>query len=225
MRFSKILPLSAVCLAFSLSVVAAEDGFPEVTVDGLHLVKGTQLAHVYAKPNVDLSQYGRISLTRPQIAFTKNWLRRQNSIPNTTITSEDMVNIKKNLSDLFMEVFKQELQNNGGYVLVDGAAEDVLTVHPAIVNLDVVAPDTPRTRGTRSAIETVGQMTLYLELMDSVTGDMLVKALDHQVDRSRVRIQLPNSMRNEAAAREMLTEWAVILRKGLDEARMAVRGQ
>jgi len=212
-------------MGVSLGVSAADDGFPEVTIDGLHLVKGTQLAHVYTKPNVDLSQYGRILLARPQIAFTKNWLRRQNAIPNTTITAADMENIKKNLSDLFMEVFKQELQNNGGYVLVDGAAEDVLAVNPAIVNLNVLAPDTPRTRGTRSAIDSVGEMTLYLELLDSVTGDMLVKILDHQVDRSRARIQLRNSIRNEAAAREMLTEWAVILRNGLDEARLAVRGK
>ena len=218
------LQVSALLLLLVLSVtaVAEDDGFPQVTVGGLHLVEGTAMGHVYAKPGVDLSQYGRISLSPPQIAFSRNWLRRQNSIPGRTITATDMENIKRDLSELFMEVFREELQNNGGYVLVDGAAEDVLTVHPAIINLDVVSPDTPRTRNQRSAIETVGQMTLFLELMDSMTGDLLVKALDHQYDRSRVRIQFTDRMRNEAAARAMLSDWAVILRTALDNARTKV---
>ena len=122
-----------------------------------------------------------------------------------------------------MEVFKQELQYNGGYVLVDGVAEDVLIVHPAIIDLNVLSPDTPGTRGTRGAIASVGSMTLYMELIDSVTGDVMVKVLDNKYDRARTRIQAPNRVRNEAAARDMLGEWAEILRLALDEARTVVR--
>jgi len=59
----------------------------------------------------------------------------------------------------------------GGYILVDGVAEDVLIIHPAIVDLNV---------------------------------------------------QAPNNVRNEAAARDMLSEWAEILRLALDEARTVV---
>ena len=211
-------------LALTLSITAfANQGKPpEVTVDGLHRVKDTKMALVYAKPGVDLSQYNRIYLTEPQIAFTKNWLQTQNSIPNQTVRKEDMERIKTDLAALFMEVFRQELQNNGGYVLVDGIADDVLIVHPAIVDLDVFSPDTPGTARTRSAIPSVGTMTLYMELMDSVTGDMLVKAIDNKYDRTRTRIQAQNRMRNEAAAREMLGDWANLLRLALDEARSVV---
>lgn len=124
---------------------------------------------------------------------------------------------------MFTEVFKQELQNNGGYVLVDGIAEDVLTIHPAIVDLNVFAPDTPGTRGTRSAIASVGSMGLYMELIDSVTGDVIIKAYDNKYDRTRTRIQAPNNVRNKAAATEMLGEWAKLLRLALDEARTVVK--
>lgn len=211
-------------LALTLSITAfANQGKPpEVTVDGLHRVEDTKMALVYAKPGVDLSQYNRIYLTEPQIAFTKNWLQTQNSIPNQTVRKEDMERIKTDLAALFMEVFRQELQNNGGYVLVDGIADDVLIVHPAIVDLDVFSPDTPGTAGRRSAIPSVGSMTLYMELMDSVTGDMLVKAIDNKYDRTRTRIQAQNRVRNEAAARDMLGEWANLLRLALDEARSVV---
>ena len=209
-------------LTLSITAFANDANPPEVTVDGLHRVKDTKMALVYAKPDVDLSQYNRIYLTEPQIAFTKNWLQTQNSIPNQTVRREDMERIRTELAALFMEVFRQELQNNGGYVLVDGIADDVLIVHPAIVDLDVFSPDTPGTAGTRSAIPSVGTMTLYMELIDSVTGDMLVKAIDNKYDRTRTHIQAQNRVRNEAAAREMLGDWANLLRLALDEARSVV---
>jgi len=202
--------------------VAAQDEPPEVTVDGLHLVQGTQMALVYAKPDVDLSRYGRIYLVKPWVSFRKNWLKAQNSIPNQTVTTSDMERIKSDLAALFTEVFRQELQNDGGYVLVDGADDDVLVVRPAIYDLDVYAPDTPGTAGKRSAIPSVGTMSLYMELIDSVTGDVLVKAYDNKYDRTRTHVQVQNRVRNETAAREMLGEWAHTLRLALDEARTRV---
>ena len=225
MNIRETLATLVFCTTFSIAAVAADGNPPEVTVDGLHRVKDTKMALVYAKPDVDLSHYNRIYLTEPQIAFTKNWLRSQNSIPNQTVRKEDMQRIKIELAALFMEVFKQELQNNGGYVLVDGVADDVLIVHPAIVDLDVFSPDTPGTAGKRSAIPSVGTMTLYMELIDSVTGDVLVKAIDNKYDRTRTHIQAQNRVRNEAAAREMLGDWANLLRLALDEARTMISGQ
>ncbi len=223
MNIRKLFTTLGLCTGLAVNAFAAEQNLPEVTVDGLHRVNGTEMAVVYAKPGVDLSQYNRIYLTTPQISFTKNWLRTQNSIPNQTVRTEDMQRIKTELAALFTEVFKQELQNNGGYVLVDGVAEDVLIVHPAIVDLNILSPDTPGTRGTRGAVASVGSMSLYMELIDSVTGDVMVKAFDNKYDRSRTRIQAPNKVRNEAAATEMLGEWAELLRLALDEARTVVK--
>jgi hypothetical protein len=223
MRITILLTVLILFLTSSFNSLANPGNPPEITVDGLHRVKDTKMALVYAKPNVDLSQYNRIYLTEPQISFTKHWLQTQNSIPNQTVRKEDMERIKTELAALFMEVFRDELQNNGGYVLVNGVAEDVLIVHPAIVDLDVFSPDVPGTAGSRSAIPSAGTMTLYMELMDSVTGDMLVKAIDNKYDRTRTHIQAQNRKRNEAAARQMLGDWANLLRLALDEARTMVR--
>lgn len=223
MRITNLLTSFIFSLTLSINALAEKGNPPEVTVDGLHRVKDTKMALVYAKPEVDLSQYNRIYLVEPQVSFTKHWLQTQNSIPNQTVRKEDMQRIKTELAALFMDVFKNELQNNGGYVLVDGAAEDVLIVHPAIVDLDIFAPDVPGTAGSRGAIPSAGSMTLYMELMDSVTGDMLVKAIDNKYDRTRTHIQAQNRKRNEAAARQMLGDWANLLRLALDEARTKVR--
>ncbi len=225
MNFRTIYKAALFLTVTVFSATAAGNEPPQVTVDGLHLVKDTKMARVYAKPGVDLSQYNRIYLVKPAVAFRKDWLKTQNSIPNRRVTQDDMQRIKSELADLFVDVFKQELQNNGGYVLVDGVAEDVLIVRPAIVDLDVFSPDTPGTRGQRSAIASAGSMSLYMELMDSVTGDMLVKAMDNKYDRTRTLIQVRDKTRNEYAARNMLGEWAELLRMALDEARLKVTGK
>ena len=218
------LSILVFCLLASINASAAEAAPPEVTVDGLHLVKGTEMARVYAKPDVDLSQYNRIYLIEPEVAFWKDWQREQNKIPGNTVTNDDMQRIKSDLAGLFTEVFRQELQDKGGYVLVDAIGEDVLIVHPAIVNLYIVAPATPRNRNSRSAIASAGSMTLYMELIDSVTGDMLVKAIDNKYDNTYPNIRRSNENRNEAAARDLLGEWAELLRLALDEARNVVGG-
>ena len=221
MNFRNVLTILLLCMSVTISVIAEEKRPPEVTVDGLHRIDGTKMALVYAKPGVDLSQYKRIYLVQPQVSFIKDWLNFQNNRLRQQVTVDDMQRIKTELAALFMEVFKDELQNNGGYELVDFAAEDVLIVHPSIVDLNVMSPDTPGTRNQRSAIASVGSMFLFMELIDSVTGDKLVKAMDNKYDQTRTR-PVPNKVRNERAARDMLGEWAELLRLALDEARAVV---
>ena len=221
MNLSKIFTISMLCTTLSTIVIAEERTAPEVTIDGLHLVRDTKMALVYAKPDVDLSHYKRFYIAEPKIAFEKNWLKDQNRIPNQFVRKEDMLRIKTELAELFTGVFKQELKN-GGYTPADAPDEDVLVILPAIVDLDVISPDTPGTRNQRSLIASVGSMMLYMELIDSVTGDKLVKAIDKKYDRTPVRTGVSNAVRNRTAARDMLGEWAELLRKALDEARVVV---
>ena len=62
-----------------------------------------------------------------------------------------------------------------------------------------------------------------MELIDSVTGDKLVKAIDKKYDRTPDRTGFRNAVRNKAAAKDMLGEWAELLRLALDEARTVVK--
>ena len=121
------------------------------------------------------------------------------------------------MSTLFGEVFATEL-TSGGYTLTEQPAEDVLIVRPAIVDLDPSSPETAYGR-TRNITQSAGGMGLYLELRDSLTGDLLVKAMDYQYDRSDVAAYMQDRTRNERAARKILTSWAETLVNGLDEAR------
>ena len=71
MSLSKIFTLTALCTTLSTVVIAEERTAPEVTIDGLHLVRDTKMALVYAKPDVDLSHYNRFYIVEPKVAFEK----------------------------------------------------------------------------------------------------------------------------------------------------------
>jgi len=195
---------------------SARDKAPPAIIDGLHLVPDTQLGLVYAEPNADLSVYDNLLLLDAQVAFKKNWRRDINQNKPYHVTADEMQKIKANVSALFREIFTRELQS-AGFVLVSQLSPDTMIIRPAILDLNVNSPDIPSTRNTRNITESAGDMTLFLELRDSITGDVLVKAMDFQFDRSNITTFMLDRTRNERAARQLLTNWAQVLVNGLQE--------
>jgi hypothetical protein len=217
MKFRAILKLMVLTsIAIVINPSWAEED-QAVTVDGLRLLKDSNLALVYAEPGVDLSQYKRIYLSDAYIAFKKHWRRTQNNIHSDNVSVKDMEKIRVELSSLFRDVFSKTLED-GGYQLVTEHDEDVLLIKPAIINLDIIAPDTRSATHVTSFTQSAGEMTLYLELYDSMTGDLIAKALDRQEDRQTGYFQWQNRVSNRAAANRILQVWANVLKQGLDQA-------
>jgi hypothetical protein len=212
--------LAAGLLAAPGTVLAQKIDLPDVTEDGLHRVPDSKMAVVYAEPEADLSIYNRVMLLDAYVAFRKNWERDQRTTGSMIgIRPSDVEKIKKQLAEEFQTVFRQTLED-GGYEVVDEAAEDVLLVRPAIINLDAKAPDLPTSSNMRTYAESAGEMTLYIELYDSVTGDLFAKALDRRADDStRGYYTWANSVTNKMAAERILKGWAQILLDALNEAR------
>lgn len=215
------ISLSILCLIFSFAAVApvwAKKDLPAVNDEGMQLIKDSDLATVYADPGADLSIYNRVMLLDATVAFKKNWKRDQNRGNTLKVKDRDMEKIQAEVADVFREVFTKELVD-GGYEIADAPGEDVLLVKPAIVDLDVSAPDIQSSAITRSFSESAGEMTLNLELFDSVTNDKIAKATDRKQDRWRGQMEWRTSVSNRSDARRMMTGWAKALRSALDEAR------
>jgi len=212
--------LALVVSAIAVSAVANEQELPDVTEDGLHRIPDSKMAIVYADPQADLSVYQKVQLLDAYVAFKKNWERDQNrgSARTLSVTSQDIEQIKKSLADEFKSVFTGVLQE-GGYQVVGEAGDNVLLVRPAIVNLDVTAPDTARAGRTKTYVDSAGEMTLFIELYDSVTGDLIAKAIDRQADRNSGYYTWSNRVTNKAAADRILKGWAEILLNVLKEAK------
>ena len=222
MNSNKIL-FAVLAVMFALATISpalAKKSLPAVNDEGMELVEDSDLATVYADPGADLSIYNRIWLQDATVAFKKNWQRDQNRSDPFKVRTKDMERIQEDVATLFREVFTKELLD-GGYELTEEIGDDVLLVKPAIVDLDVIAPDIQRASRTHSYSESAGEMTLNLELFDSLTGDKIAKATDRKRDYRRGYMEWRTSVSNRADARRMMTSWAKALRSALDEARSA----
>ena len=211
-------------IALASMPVWAKKDLPAINDDGMELIKDTKYSTIYADPGVDLSIYKQILLEDASVAFKKNWLRDQNRHRRSNINrvqESDVERIKQDVATLFREVFTTELVD-GGYELVEQAGEDVLVVKPAIVDLDVIAPDLRTAARTNTFSESAGEMTLVLELYDSLTNDKIVTARDRKRDFQRGYVEWRTSVSNRATAKRMMSSWARAFREQLDDARSSV---
>ena len=217
-----VIPGLVIGLALGVSVAVASD-FPEVTEEGLRKVAESADSVVYSKDDVDLGVYNRVHLVDATIAFKKNWQREHNRSTSNRVSTSDMERIKTGLAELFREVFTERL-TAAGHDLTTESGDDVLIVRPAIFNLDVNAPDTRSAGRSQTYVQSAGEMTLYVELYDSVTGDLLVKAIDAQADRESHHLQWQTQGSNRAAAKKMLGSWADRLSSALSDANDSATG-
>lgn len=219
-----IIGLSVLLAPLGLS--AKKNELPEVTEDGLHKVKKPKNSDAaYVRPGVDFSGYNTIKVLEPYIAFRKNWQSDINSgtaLGGNRITDRDMEKMIAKGKELFMSEFKRVLEKEG-YPVVEEIGSDTMIVRPAIINLDVYAPDPNRTAGIWNKVYTdgAGQATLYVELYDGPTSQILAKAFDHKdgsMEGASWRTAR-NYHTNLNDARDAMTDWAHALVHGLEKAK------
>ncbi len=217
--------IAVVVLSLALLLSAPQRAFaqeqepPQETHDGLTLVPDRKVAAAYMDSDADFSVYDKVMILDCYVAFKKDWQRDQKrSGSRINISSSDMEKIKTDVAGLFREVFTEKLGMDGGYEIVEAAGDDVLLVRPAIIDLDITAPDTMQAGRSRTYTSSAGAATIYIELYDSVTGDILARAADRKAARSvGGYMSYTNRVTNRADARRMLGTWAELLRDRLDE--------
>jgi hypothetical protein len=69
---------------------------------------------------------------------------------------------------------------------------------------------------TRTFTASTGAATLYLELFDSISGQIIGRAADRQAIRNTGTVNWTNRVTNTADARRMFGRWADLLRSFLD---------
>jgi hypothetical protein len=196
----------------SATAWAADDSTDGQSYDGLTRVENAAADILYVLPDADFTVYKRFIILEPYVAFRRNWQRDQNRNRSTAtrVSDRDMQNIKSGMTELFNEVFTQRLTASG-FQIAEEPAEDVMILRPAIVNLDITAPDIPSAARTRTYVANAGSGTLFLELYDSVTGQLLARAVDSRRARNSVGFQWATSVSNRAEARNAMNVWAGML--------------
>ena len=207
------LALLAAFTLLNLNFAAHAEDKPAATAvniafDDLVPVGDPKVAMAYINPEADFSVFKRVAIMQPFVAFRSNWQRDQNRSSTRNISTRDMERIKADVATLFERVFSERLEA-AGYAVVDVMGDDVLLLRPAIIDLDVTAPDLNTAGRTRNFTASTGAATLYIELYDSVTGDILGRAADRQSVRNAGNtISWSNSVSNMADANRMIGRWA-----------------
>ena len=218
MSHYKKISLSAVAalmivLAATLTV---QSDAPQVSFDGLHLEESKKVAVLYAKPDADFSVYKRFIMLKTYVAFRKNW-QRDTKVAGRRVSNKDMEKIKLEVAGLFHETFKEQMEANDGYPMVTEPGDNVLIIRPAIIDLDITAPDIPVEGRSRTYVASAGAATLYLELFDSVSGEILTRIIDRKAMRNYGYMQWSNSVTNRRDGKLLFKRWANMMREGLDE--------
>jgi len=221
--------LAFTLLAFSLcSGAMAENQLPQVSSDGLNLVPHSKVYALYVKPGItSLAQYTEVKILDCFVQFEANYQRNYNMNEiglDGQMTTMEMDNITKKLSAEFTKVFTEEMVKNGRPV-VDTTGPNVLLLRPAIINLDVTAPDMMTPGMEANFVASAGQMTLYMELYDSATSTLLARVIDPEAGQEGGIGMMANSVTNTMEADQILRRWADLLISHLGEAQQASAAQ
>jgi Protein of unknown function (DUF3313) len=218
-HFGLVIGMCTALAIGSVSSVVAKEAPAQTTPEGLVLQKNTKSRVVYVKPGATFTQYNRVAILECLVEFEKDWQKDYNSSRiglEGRVSEKDIERMKTGLAAEFKKVFTKELQDKGGYQVVNTAGPDVLVLRPALVNVKVNAPDLMTPGINATVVRSAGQMTLFLELWDSSTNTLLARVLDAAADNDAFAKQA-SRVTNVQAADRILSDWAHELRVRLDE--------
>lgn len=211
-------PLSRLAILGLLLLPVSQAADPPVTTDedGLARASVKGVDRVRQLPGTDWSSYGKVLVAPVEVSFSKSWNPRDYG--GFGLAAADVDRIRRELSKMAYETFARVL-GEGGYTVVQQPAEGVLQVQANIVNLYINAPDTMSSGRARTYVLNPGEMTLALELRDSITGTLLAEARDRKRGADQGFVTLSNRAMNRVEAERALRGWAAQLKNALDAAR------
>lgn len=179
---NKLIPCAVIAAASVLFGCAAPGPGPEeTTYDGLVRVRDTDLEFAWVKPDMPLSAFDKVMLAPVELQFRAVRPLTGTSSSQRSNRTEFPISEagRAKLADITNEKFREQLSQNRHYALTDQAGAGVLTVKPAL--LDIVSNVPPEPAGRDDIfIDTVGEATLVVEIVDSVSGETLARGADRR---------------------------------------------
>ncbi len=216
MKSLMLVLLSLLIVACTSAPPALQTGSDaEYTFDGLVRVDNSRFRNAWADPEVDFSQYSKVMPDRAEFEFravSKTAGRTSLARGNRSEFWISDANRDK-LVDTVSAVFKEELSKAQGWEAAEEVGPDVLILRGAL--LDIVSFVPPEMIGGRSEIylSSVGEATLVVEGIDSMSGEVVFRAVDRRSTNSTGRA---STVTTWSEVRRAARRWATILREGLE---------
>lgn len=194
-------------------------GAADRSFDGLYPFENTIVDRAWARADLDLAGYTKIRLESAGIQYRPTSATAKSRLSAVRAgDAEFSLDAKQRarLRETVAEAFLKELQKVERFELTDQVGPEVLIVRGALLDVVSNVPPEPIGRGD-IYLESVGEATLLLELIDSQTNTVLVRALDRREADSRGMPMASNTVTNWMEVRRLAQSWARLLRIRLDE--------
>lgn len=212
---SRLLPV-LVLLMLAVPAVATVDreAYPTAAPSGLEEKNSREFDILYIKPGFEPGAYGKLIIEEPQVSMDDNWqwnFRHE-------VSRRDLDRIHGQASAILREQFADKLTGRKGLTLVDAGAAGtgVLRLKPALIDLNLRAPDLAGGQHKDTWVRSAGDATLYLDLYDADSGELLLRAIDRDRARYHERFYQANRATNYRDLSIMVSRWASALRRHLD---------
>lgn len=170
-------------------------GCTTVSYESYRPVANRTVDIAYVAQSADFSRYKRLLPEEMGIFYPSH----------APVSEDDLAEVRR----LFQDAFRAQVAD---YEIVSRAAPDVLTVRASLVDLrNTLVDRLPNIADDLNAILEPGKLTFLIEMRDSVTGDLLLRAADTQKSPS---LDLPAG--GTADVRAAAEYWAGLFRAFLD---------
>ena len=180
-----------------------------VNIEGLQQVRSQNFEAAFVRPGVRFADYSRLMVNELELAF-RTPDREQNQFP----LGEDQ---KTRFRAAMATAFGEELGKLEAAEIVTEPGPDVLALHVRVQDIVARAPGR-RVGGGRAgfALETVGEMTLVLELRDSESDEVLVRAFDRRAFEGAAMVSGDSVVSTWQGVERIVARWASRTREGLE---------
>ena len=191
----------------------------ESTVDGLVRAKGSSFKDVWVKPDAYVASYTALLIGDVDVAYKrKPKSHRYDATGSNFPLDESQL---ERLRKLLRTSLAERIEESETWTLADGPGTHVLLLEPSLIDLVVKVP-TNAAPSTSVYTTSTAEVTLLLELHDSLTGEILARIADRREARQpgtgRSELYWSNPVSNQQAVKKVFNRWARILMARLDTA-------
>ncbi len=197
----------------------------EISFDGLTRMDNTVMSAVWAREDIDITSFRKVMFERVGVDFRaieggpySGRGSRGSVSAQTRSQSEFRLDeaTKELVIDEISGAFAGVMTESKVFEVVDEPGYDVLLVRAAL--LDVVSLVPPESGGRSTVfLDRVGEATIVLELRDSMSNAIFLRAVDRRAAGSQSGSMTPsNRVTNAAEVRRLGQRWARTVRSGLE---------
>lgn len=208
-RLGLLLPVAAVALGCAPQPTQPMPA-GDVNVEGLQPVSARNFEAALVRPGVRFADYTKLMVDELELAF-----RTPDREQNQFAVGDDQ---KTRFRAAMATAFGAELGKLEAVEIVTEPGPDVLALHVRVQDIVARAPGQRVGAGGRAgfAMETVGDMTLVLELRDSQSGEVLVRAFDRQAVEGAAMVSGEGVISTWEGVERVVARWASRGREGLE---------